>query len=159
MSKWIDTGAIFDSTEKYRYRLWRTWDPDKPTVVFCLLNPSTATAELEDPTIRRCLGYAKAWGGGKLIILNLFALRSTDPKKLYTDEDPIGPDNDYHIQEVSKETDRIVCGWGTHGKFNGRGRSVKESLNLKAYCLGTTKGGYPKHPLYLKADLLPQIYY
>lgn len=154
MAKWLDTGAIFSDDGAYRYRLWRIWSEVEPTIAFCMLNPSTATAEIEDPTIRRCIGFAKAWGYGGLVVVNIFALRSTDPLVLYKHSDPIGPDNDAHIANVRHTVPLMIAAWGAHGNLKSRGFMVKHMVETKT--LGLTSGGQPKHPLYLRGDCVPQ---
>jgi len=152
--------AKIDKTGRYRYRLRREWDSSLPAVGFLMLNPSTADAEVLDPTVRRCLGYAKAWGYGALEVVNLFALRSTDPKELYRAEDPVGPDNDVAIIECFREVDKMICAWGSHGGFRRRGHEVKDMLLSEGviYCLKLTQSGHPSHPLYLPKDLTPNPY-
>ncbi len=93
-------GAAFDSTGTYRYALWREWDASAPRLGFVLLNPSTADAENDDPTLRRCMGFARAWGYGSLQIVNLFAYRATVPDALRWVADAVGPENDRHICET-----------------------------------------------------------
>src|SRR4028119_2392792 len=90
-------GAIFDPTRTYRYALWRTWDAARPPVAFVLLNPSTADARRDDPTIRRCANFARTWGFGGLEVVNLFAFRATHPTDLKCAADPVGPQNDVHL--------------------------------------------------------------
>ncbi len=151
------SGARFDATETYRYQLWRRWLVGSGMCNFIMLNPSTATHEEDDPTIRRCIGYAKAWGYGGLYVTNLFGLRSTDPKALYSHPDPIGPDNGVHVMQTAKDSQRVVCAWGTHGKLKGWGDQTLTVLKLvsKPCYLKLTKDGIPSHPLYLKGELMP----
>ena len=156
--------AIFSDDQRYRYMLSRLWDPLKSNVVFILLNPSTADAEANDPTVRRCIGYARDWGHGGLYVLNLYALRSTDPKALKTDPDPVGPLNDFYIRNViwrqvgilRLETP-VVCGWGAQGDSNRQAKvlNLLKVIGVKPLCLGTTNTGMPRHPLYLPKDLKP----
>ena len=162
--------ARFDDTDAYRYELRREWGGKWPlkgegtvvrpdaSVAFLMLNPSTATAELLDPTIRRCIRFAVTWGFGALEVINIFALRSTDPKQLYKADDPIGPDNDRTILDVARRSELIIAAWGTHGALRDRGREVAQLLErheLALHCLGTTKDGHPRHPLYLPAAAQP----
>ena len=148
--------AIFSPCRKWRYTLERRWGGGT-TAAFILLNPSTADETQDDPTIRRCIGYAKAWGHGSLIVGNIFALRSTDPKALYSADDPVGPDNDGYLNGIADMASVVVCGWGTHGGFRGRGSEVLRMLEaFRPTYLKLTKGGLPCHPLYLKSDLAPQ---
>lgn len=149
--------AIFDHTEAYRYTLGRRWGPGDRRVCFCLLNPSTADASVLDPTLTRCYGYAQRWGFDAMDVTNVFALRSTDPKGLRAVDDPIGADNDEHIVQLAKSAELVVVGWGTHARLNDRHNRVIELLSgvCGMTCLGVTKEGYPKHPLYLRKDLKP----
>ena len=146
------TGATLSDDGTYRYRLHRTWDTAKPTLAFIMLNPSTADATDDDPTIRRCLGYAKDWGYGRLVVGNLFALRSTDPANLKDHSDPVGPANDEHLQAICDEADRVVVAWGTKGTLHGREQAVADALDADLYALNTTKDGHPNHPLYQPKD-------
>lgn len=148
-------GASFDPARRYRYRLWRRWDLLKAPAIFLMLNPSTADEEVLDPTLRRCVGFARSWGFGGIEILNLFALRSTDPEALYSAADPIGPDNDRTIRGLASIADQVVVAWGTHGAFMNRAQHVLGILReteCHVVCLGQTKDGHPKHPLYLRSD-------
>jgi hypothetical protein len=120
-----------------------------------MLNPSTADAEQDDPTIRRCIGFAKAWGFGGIAVRNIFALRATDPRELYKSDDPVGPGNDEAICDLAGLCPLIVAAWGVHGGLRNRGRQVCELLagaGAEVVCLGVTKDGHPKHPLYVAAD-------
>lgn len=146
--------AIISACGTYRYRLERTWS-DGPKVAFIMLNPSTADAEKDDPTIRRCVSFAKSWGFGGLIVGNLFALRATDPMTLYEDAEPIGTDNDAHLRAIALCSERIVCAWGTHGRLYDRARHVIELLKLAhddLFALTVTAKGQPGHPLYVAAS-------
>ena len=125
---YTDQGAIFDGRRRYRYRLWRVWDEAKPRVAFLMLNPSTADEEVLDPTVRRCLGYAQAWGFGSFEVGNIFALRSTDPRALRAAADPVGRANDAKLISIAARSDLVVCGWGAHGGLQGRDRAVLELL-------------------------------
>ncbi|RVH56227.1 DUF1643 domain-containing protein [Sinorhizobium meliloti] len=159
-SKTPASSAVISPCGGYRYRLERQWDEEEAKVAFLMLNPSTADASQDDPTIRRCIGFAKAWGFGGLIVGNLFALRSTDPKALYSHPDPIGPDNNSHLDAIAHAAELIVCAWGTHGALHGRGREVAERLddrNLAA--LKLTTDGHPGHPLYIPASAQPKAYF
>lgn len=146
--------AGFDRTGAYRYSLGRRWADDGPRVCFCLLNPSTADARVLDPTLTRCLGFARRWGFGAMDVVNIFALRSTDPAGLYRADDPVGPRNDAAIRRAAARADLVVVGWGNHGRLGDRGARVAAMLGTIApvRCLGVTASGDPKHPLYLRAD-------
>lgn len=148
--------ARFDPTGRYRYALWRTWDRSGPTVAFVMLNPSTAGAASDDPTIRRCLGFARAWGFGALVAVNLFALRSPEPARLRRARDPVGPDNDRHIRSAARTASLVIAAWGIHGALAGRDLAVRSLLAPhRISCLGLTRSGQPRHPLYLPSDLRP----
>lgn len=152
------TGAELSEDREYRYRLWRTWDVSKPTLAFIMLNPSTADETEDDPTIRRCLGYAKDWGYGKLVVGNLFALRATDPSELRDHPSPVGPENDEHLRQICNEADKVIAAWGTDGALHGRGREVAEMLDVELHALNETKEGHPNHPLYQPADADPEVF-
>jgi hypothetical protein len=141
-----------DEAMTYRYRLVRDWDGDLPTVNFIGLNPSTADALSDDPTVRRLLSFSKRWGFGKLIITNLFAWRATEPKAMRGSVDPVGPENDEFIQASSLEAQQVVVCWGEGGRFHDRWREVAPFLPSMPACFGTTRSGQPKHPLYLAND-------
>ena len=145
--------AWFSPCGTYRYGLRRVWGPYKETgwlCAFVMLNPSTADENVDDPTIRRCIGFAKAWGFSGLHVANLFALRSTDPKALRKHRDPVGPANDSMIRGLASDCDDVICAWGAHGKLNGRAERVLTLLRgMRVSHLGLTKAGQPRHPLYL----------
>lgn len=152
--------AVLSDCDRYRYLLGREWDDALPTAVFVMLNPSTADGRRDDPTIRRCLGYARAWDCGSLMVANLYAWRATDPRELWTADDPVGPENDAHLYAaatIAAETGGpLVAAWGA----NARQDRIAAVLALpgldRLAALDVTKAGQPKHPLYLKADLTPQ---
>jgi hypothetical protein len=148
------SGAVFDRTGKYRYHLWRRWDPRLPGVCFVMLNPSTADHVHNDPTITRCVRFAQTWGFGGVDIVNLFAYRSTDSSMLAKVKNPVGVRNDKVIVTVVSEHKCAVLAWGNHGRLNDRGNEVLELIAGKSelLCFGTTAHGQPKHPLYLRND-------
>jgi hypothetical protein len=152
--------AKFSDCEQYRYTLGRRWAQGGNRVCFCLLNPSTADAKVLDPTLTRCHRYALSWGFSAMDVVNIFALRSTDPKGLKQVDDPIGPDNDRHISRLAKQADLVIVGWGTHAALLDRGTQVHKLLEqvCTPHCLAITKHGFPKHPLYLRADLKPKVF-
>jgi hypothetical protein len=146
--------AVLSDCGTYRYELSRRWDVTRGRVGFIMLNPSTADGQQDDPTIRRCIGFAKAWGYGWLVVRNLYALRATDPKELWKHPAPVGPDNDgYLLDSVNDPV--TVCAWGANGR---RGDAVINALSdagVALHYLELTRAGKPKHPLYLRADLTP----
>ncbi len=148
-----ETGAEFNATGAYRYRLWRVWG-DGERVCFCMLNPSTADAERDDPTIRRCVGFAKSWGYAGVEIVNLFAFRATHPKDLARTVDPVGSKNDQYLAQALATSGRIVAAWGVHGMLHNRGECMSHHF-ARAVCLGHTQAGHPRHPLYVRADFAP----
>lgn len=155
--------AVYSPCQRYRYALSHVWDEFVPSAVFLMLNPSTATAYAPDPTVARCIAYAKRWRHGGCVVLNLFALRSTDPQGLLAVADPCGPENDRLIAEHTAMIDVVVCSWG--GPYSPkalgalvRTRAVRVKRLLAGHplrCLATAKGGEPRHPLYLRGDLMP----
>ena len=154
--------AEISADERYRYLLRREWMPGD-TFGVIMLNPSTADAQRDDPTIRRLIGFAGSNGCGSLLVANLFALRATDPQELLRADDPVGPGNDQAIIDVLASCKVVIAAWGTfpkHGSLHHR--TVAVSLlatqhDTALYCLGHTAEGYPRHPLYLRSDqeLLP----
>lgn len=151
------TDAIFSDDRQYRYVLFRIWDSNKPMVNFIGLNPSTADEIKDDPTMRRCCGFAKSWGYGGFYMTNLFAYKATKPEDLKKALDPIGKDNDKWLLEIEKKVEQVVFAWGVHGKFMNRDEQVKK-LITQGYFIDLTKDGHPKHPLYLKNELKTKIW-
>jgi hypothetical protein len=141
---------------KYRYFLSRFWDEEIDPLVFCMLNPSTADAEKDDPTIRRCMGFAEREGKGGLIVVNLWALRTYDPQDLKKITDPFGPENEYYQTMALRACEgSVICAWGNHGHQTVADQLFRlncQKLKVKMVCLGQNKNGAPKHPLYVKAD-------
>ena len=146
-------GAILSEDRVYRYLLWRQWEATKPYVLFIGLNPSIADEIEDDPTIRRCVGFAKSWGYGAVVMMNLFAVRATKPKDMLNHEQPIGEDNDQRLLKIADNAGLVVCAWGGKGGHLNRGEEVSDLLKgYELKCLGTTQAGDPRHPLYIKAD-------
>jgi len=156
LTEW-QNGAMLSHDEKYRYALWRTWDKNKPVVMFIMLNPSTADAKKDDPTIRKCIAYAKSWGYGTLIVGNLYAFRSKNPKSLEFEEYPIGPNCNSWLQTLSKMADLRVAAWGNKILSRKRIKQV-ENLIPSLHYLELSKSGNPKHPLYLRKNLKPRSF-
>jgi hypothetical protein len=142
--------AAISCCGQYRYLLSRDDGIGRPAV-FIMLNPSTADAVADDPTIRRCRSFAATWGRSGILVLNLYALRSTHPAGLWRHPDPVGPDNDAWLTTVAAFAGDVVCAWGANAKPD-RVRQVVELLSAagaRMLCLGTTKPGAPRHPLYV----------
>ncbi len=160
-----DRGADISPCGLYRYSLWRTWDASKPVVLFVMLNPSTADADVDDPTIRKCMGFARRWGYGTLLVGNLYALRATDPRELDAANLPVGPGDFHALYDLATRADRIVAAWGAkpnRGSYTRREARVLETLSdfgkRDVYALKLTKHGYPWHPLYAPYSVEPVIY-
>lgn len=149
----IESSAEFSDDRVYRYTLWRIWERTD-YVMFIGLNPSTADETKDDPTIRRCIGFAEDWGFGGLCMVNIFAYRATLPEDMKKAKDPIGPKNDYHITLCGMRSGLNVAAWGVHGIHNGREKEIPALLPSLCH-LGLTKGGHPRHPLYLSKTTKP----
>ncbi len=160
------SGARFSDDHKYRYSLWRDLGDASKRVCFVMLNPSTADADENDPTVRRCMGFAKSWGYGWLTVVNLYAFVSTDPTPLITFGDAVtgDPQNIDAIVDEAKSASLVVLAWGMIGSKVAGWRPltvIRTLLNAgitELHCLGTTAGGCPRHPLYMRADQPPQLY-
>ena len=155
------TGAVFSPDKTHRYRLWRTWDESRPSLVMVMLNPSIADETQNDPTVERCQRRAMAMGFGRLEVTNIFALVSTDPAGLYSHSDPVGPDNDAAILDAVKGAGMVICAWGTHGQHVGRAKAVVDLLKgsgVQPFALGINSDGSPKHPLYIGYAVDPVPY-
>jgi hypothetical protein len=126
-------------------------------VNFVMLNPSTADAEHDDPTVRKCISFARRWGFEKLIVTNLFALRSSTPERLYSHDSPIGPENNHYLVSIARLSDSVICAWGNHGALNGRHAFVRKLLEPKVLkCIHQNTAGQPAHPLYLSLAFEPK---
>jgi hypothetical protein len=167
-SNGIDAGAVFSRDPVtgqpgiYRYVLWRMWGEQLPLVMIGL-NPSTATHLMVDPTVRRCIRFARDLGYGGLIMLNLHAFRATIPQQLKWQFDPTGLLNDVYLRWYTAEgrAGIVIAGWGVHGAQWGRGEYVRRMLiqrGTRLHCLAVTDAGYPRHPLYIRADAQPTPY-
>jgi hypothetical protein len=147
---------------RYRYWLSRVWNDKIQPVCWIMLNPSTADHTQDDPTIRRCMAFARAWGAGGIYVVNLFAYRATNPAELRKVSDPVGlGNNNWAIlcnAGVAMGCERrhaVVAAWGAHGAYQGRGQEVAALLRERGValqCLGLTRQGQPRHPLYVRAD-------
>lgn len=160
------SGAEISPCGLYRYTLWRRWDASLPRAVFVMLNPSTADADKDDPTIRKCIGFAKRWGCGGIHVVNLFAFRATKPTALLGGFGPTGTYNTRYLQIAlrscspwhERDVGPCVIAWGTHSSKRLRAligcesnllRQLAEKLPIRIHCLGLTKDGSPRHPLML----------
>jgi len=167
----MSDSAVISDCGKYRYELTRKLSDKSKQCLFIMLNPSTADASENDPTIRRCINFAKNWDCGELIVVNLFAYRATDPKELrdrFT-ADPVGPDNHHYVTRAinrvmsadelfGEEPGPVVCAWGANGAYMNQNQTTLgwiEGENVTPMCLKRTKDGHPSHPLYLKNGLRP----
>ena len=159
----FDSTAIFSHDGKYRYLLKREWEKDGNNVLFIMLNPSTADAFVFDPTVKRCFDFAHAWGYTSMSVCNLYAFRSTDPKKLKAEIDPVGKDNNEWLYHAGSDARMIIAAWGTQGTLLRRDQEVitliTTDLGKDLYCLEMTKEGHPKHPLYMKGDTKPRLFH
>ena len=165
----MERGAILSDERPmplYRYVLWRRWDKSKPRMIFIMLNPSTADAEIDDATIRVCMGRAARMGYGGVRVINLFGWRATNPRELETCADPIGEADRYLETHHGTGDEMTIAAWGDGGLLKGRRRErFREALNIlcidyavRLYCLGLTKAGQPKHPLRIGYDVAPRIW-
>jgi hypothetical protein len=166
----VRRSARISEDGRYRYALVRRWDfglsGSRPPAQFIMLNPSTADGELDDPTIRRCVGFARALDAGGVVVVNLYAYRATKPADLWLADDPVGPDADVYLSEVARravlEDAPLIAAWGS----NAKPVRVAEALRVIERCgatgrltaLGLTASGAPRHPLYLPATARPVPY-
>ena len=159
--------AMFSKDLRYRHALSRVFpefEEEAPVSIcqFIMLNPSTADHDVSDPTVTRCIQYARRWGHTGLLVTNLFGLRATDPRELYKADDPFGEGNTNFVLAAARqpEVKRVVCAWGTHGALKNAGPDMIELLwqyGVAPYCLKETKNGHPVHPLYQRADIEPVL--
>lgn len=150
--------AIISPCGTYRYLLTRRWAEAGPSACFVMLNPSTADAEVDDPTIRRCIGFAKREGCALLTVVNLYGLRATDPADLVAairaGRDAVGPDNVGRVRHALREADIRIAAWGAHPAATMLPAGiVRGSIRpIVMHALGVTRDGEPRHPLYLRSD-------
>lgn len=149
--------AVISEDGLFRYQLSRAWDARLPMLVFIMLNPSTADESVDDPTIRRCISFAKSLGFGGIRVVNLYAYRATDPRALKAAGWPVGPENDKYIVEAVCDASMAVCAWGANARGQDRANDVLSLISLfcQPVALALTDDGIPKHPLYLRSDLQP----
>lgn len=148
----VNKSAVLSADGLYRYRLVREWDEAYPPLAWVMLNPSTADASVDDPTIKKCAKFARSWGYGSILVANLFAWRATDPNELRMTQDPIGPDNDLWIKRIADEALDVVCAWGTKSPIPQRAPYVLQKLKREGHTLKAlriTANGHPGHPLYI----------
>ncbi|NKB31883.1 MAG: DUF1643 domain-containing protein [Pseudomonadales bacterium] len=155
--QYVSQNARFSSCKRYRYSLERSWNDGHGRVLFIGLNPSTADHRKDDPTIRRCVGFAKSWGYNSMEIVNLFAYRATYPEDLKAAPNPIGAANDKWIRVAQKRSDKTIACWGSIEMGRQRAATVLKTLD-DPYCLKINQTSEPAHPLYLRADLRPFPY-
>ena len=155
----ITKAAVISSCQRYRYQLTRIWDTNLPMVMFVMLNPSKADAFEDDPTIRRCLSFAKGWGFGGIYVCNLFAYRSTNPEGLYEANNPFGDRNIWTTRFLADWVEKIVCAWGNKPVLKkilgtpNRAFDLLDFASKKLHYIDLSKDGVPRHPLYLKGNL------
>lgn len=164
----VPSGATISECKRYRYTLWRSPGDlfaERGVCTFVMLNPSTADASVDDPTLRRCAGFAKRWGFRQLLVTNLFAMRSKHPsdieRAVKRGVDPVGPENDKAIALAARVSDLIVCAWGNDGLLMGRAATVATDLvatGHRLHYLRMTDSKQPWHPLYLASDTEPQLW-
>ena len=142
----------------YRYRLERRWAPGF-TVTWVMLNPSTADASTDDATLKRISGFSRRMGFGRLIVVNLYAYRATEPRDLWRAVDPVGPDNDEYLREAMAGHE-VVVAWGAHARPDRIARFLEIHRGApgagRLHALALTAAGQPRHPLYLRGDLVMQ---
>ena len=156
-----ESEAVYSRCERYRYSLTRIWNARGRKILFVMLNPSTATEIVNDPSVERCERRARAMGFGQFRVCNIFAWRSTDPSALARVGDPVGEHNDQAIIESSEWPDMIVCAWGNHGRLLDRGRTAERMLRRagrELHHFGITKAGHPRHPLYVGYRVEPMAW-
>ena len=145
--------AIISPDGRYRYRLDRHLG-EGGIVLVVMLNPSTADAVVDDPTVRRCMGFTRTWGYGHLIVANLYSHRATRPADLHRAEDPIGPACDHYLAQAADQAQLVVGAWGNHAK-PGRVTAVRELLGDRIHGLAWNITGHPRHPLYVPSTTTP----
>lgn len=159
-------GAVFSECRRYRYLLRRglILAAALRPAIFCMLNPSKAGADDDDPSSRRVNGFARAWGCDSAVIVNAYGLVVTDPDELWKCNDPVGSFNDAILRQTARHAKRaqygIVCAWGMNAKSERVDRVVElfHSVGARLTCLAQCADGTPKHPLYLRGDLMPREY-
>ena len=161
--KQIPGDATFSEDNLYRYTLTRKWNAGDKTLVITMMNPSIASETILDPTIRKILQWSILWGYDQLIVLNLFAYRSTEMKQIFKVSNPIGPANDYHIIETleNNKSAIFIAAWGKKGNFLERDhqiRNIYTNLGIPLHYLVLNSDGTPAHPLYLPKTTIPILW-
>lgn len=146
--------AAFSSDMNHRYTLWDWWDTSKEYAMFIGLNPSTADEIKNDPTVTRCINFSKRWGYGGFCMTNMFSYRATDPKEMKSQ-----PEwelnhltNKFALKDISRKAGIVVACWGSHGEHLDGDSKVRRLIKKPMFCLGKTKKGLPRHPLYIKSN-------
>ena len=152
--------AVLSECGTYRYALWREWMTGEGTCLFVMLNPSTADASEDDPTIRRCIGFAQRWGYGRLAVANLFAFRATEPNALLSATDPVGPENEHWLGQLFDDASLVIAAWGASVRPVAAHRECEVIAKCRMFgvrldCLGLTKENLPRHPLYIAGATEP----
>ncbi len=154
--------AVLSPCGFYRYRLGRTWDNRLPVLLFIMLNPSTADANVDDATIRVCMGRAMRMDCGGIMVVNLFGYRATSPLDMLVAADPIGPSNDVYIEETLAAKPKLaIAAWGVGGNHMDRARKIADkchAFGVPLHCLGVTKDGSPRHPLRIGYAVSPVLW-
>ncbi|WP_122050546.1 DUF1643 domain-containing protein [Asaia bogorensis] len=157
----VTSTALYDGPgDCYRYRLHRVWAPEKPSIMWLMMNPSVATEYGDDRTVAKCQRYAREWGYGAMFVGNSFGYRCTDQKRLLEVDDPVGPGNDAALLDMARQADKVILAYGspTHPSLRARGNHVAQTLHaagIPLFVLRLSKGGRPEHPLYLPSALTP----
>lgn len=158
---YLEKDAVISDCGRYRYLLRRTWAHSKPRALVIMLNPSTADAEVDDATIRSLVRLLRGHGYGSFEVVNIFGLRATDPAALASSSDPQGPLNARIVVAAIERCDIVICAWGAHPIAAAKSSFLMGHIRSRrpaAYCFGKTKGGSPKHPLYLKSDTQLEVF-
>lgn len=160
MIDYTDAGAEFDRTRRYRRRLWRRWSEGAGIAAFIMLNPSTADAGRDDPTVRRCAGFARDWGFAGFDVVNLYDFRATDPRDLFAAARPCSAANDHAIAAAARAAALTVAAWGARAE-PARARAACKIVGregARLHALALTKVGQPRHPLYLRRSCRPVLF-
>jgi hypothetical protein len=166
----IKKTAVLSDCGLYRYELQRIWQAGTPLLVTCMLNPSTADADNDDPTIRTLIHFGKAWGYGGLLVVNLFAFRSSSPVEMRSQSAPRGPKNEQFIGQAlaiaRAQNTSLLAAWGANGAHHAGPNDwqggqdwlceLARKHTVDLICLGVTKDGFPKHPMARGAHRIPR---